>query len=307
MKTKLGVTAVAAVVLLAGCASSDSGSDAATGSSSSTSSTSSTASSPTTANVDCSDPDLSQAEWTANCGPDATGGGAAPATSPTYDHPADMMDKATAKLPYLVCEDEVPQRDILGALGLSCTGRNGESVTFDVYKTNADLLSGTETSESINTGSMYYAGETWTFSAEEDRTLEDLQRVLDPKNAPDVTPLTTSQAKREYQRMVKPLNDSLGELDYIGEYAEVDEYQAACTTIDDAHDTFAAELEFAAWPEAVAGKIPALVTDVKSDREHWKDCSEATSVDDANTALDSLSTDQGPANAVRSALGLEDA
>lgn len=290
MIKKVGVAA-AAVMLLAGCAGSDSGNDAASSSSK-------------TSAVDCKDPGLSQAEWTANCGPDSTGGDA-PAKSPTYEHPADMMDKAVAKLPYLVCDDPTPVRDMLGALGIACTGRNGESVTFDIYKTKGELISGTESSEEINPGSQYYAGETWTVSAEEDRTLADLQRVLDPKNAPKVAPLTKSQAKREYQRMVKPFNDALGELEYIGEYSEVDEYQSACTTIEDAQDTFIDELTFAAWPSAVKSKTTALVTDLKADQRQWQACADASTVESANTALDGLSSDRSSANAVRTALGLD--
>lgn len=304
-----GAAAIAAVMLLAGCAGSDSGTDTAGASSTSTKHTTSKNSSSSKGDappaVDCDDPDLSQAEWVDNCGPDATGGGNAPTTSPSYDHPADMMDKATAKLPYLTCEEDVPQRDIYGALGLSCTGRNGEAVSFDIYKTNGELISALESKSEINPSSTYYAGENWTTSAEDDRTLADLQRVLDPKNAPKVVALTKSEAKREYQRMVEPLNDSLGELEFVDEESNVSEFQSACTTIEDAHITFIDELEFAGWPTDVKATIPALVKNLKADLPHWKTCKEAATSTEANAALDQLSGDRAPANTVRSALGLE--
>lgn len=295
MKTTVGVT-VAAVMLLAGCTSSDSGNDAAD----TPSKTSAAASA-----VDCTDPDLSQAQWIDNCRPDATGGDDAPATSPSYDHPADLMDKVSVKVPYLVCDEDVPQRDFYGALGLSCTGRNGETVTFDIYKTNAELIDGTDAKAEINTGSQYYAGENWTISAEEDRTLADLQRVLDPKNAPKVAPLTTSQAKREYQRMVKPVNEDIQEIGWLDEYSELSEYQSTCRTVKSATETFVAELNFAAWPDDVATEAKALAKDTKKSVQHYETCASATSEDSAVTALNSVSSDRAAANNLRSALGLD--
>ena len=74
----VGVTVAAAVMLLAGCAGSDSGKEVADSSGSSTvsgASTSSSSDDAATSKVDCADPGLSQAEWSQHCGPDATGGG----------------------------------------------------------------------------------------------------------------------------------------------------------------------------------------------------------------------------------------
>lgn len=304
-----GVTVAAAtVMLLAGCAGSDSGNDAAAGSSSTPAPTSSSGdTSATTSSVDCSDPDLSQAEWTQNCGPDASpgAGDAAPATSPSYDDPADMMDKAAAKLPYLACDDETSDYDIYGGLGITCTGRQSEGVTFDVYKTNGELLSALESLSEANPGTEYYAGENWAVGATNKRTLADLQRVLDPKNAPKVETLTKSEAKAEYRRMVEPVNETVTDVDWLSDSSDLSDYTSACSDSESVMGVLADELEFAAWPSDIDTEIAALVKDVKSDEAIWKECADATSVADANAAMDKLNQDQTAANDVRSALGLD--
>lgn len=308
-----GVTAIAAVMLLAGCASSDSGTEGA-GASSSRSSSSATAepdkkttskTSSASPTVDCADPDLSQAEWVDNCGPNAPGGGDAPAVSPSYDDPADMMDKATAKLPYLACDDETSDYDIYGGLGITCTGRQSEGVSFDVYKTNGELISALESLSEMNPNSEYYAGENWAVGATNERTLADLQRVLDPKNAPQVEPLTKSEAKAEYRRIVEPVNNTVSDVEWLADSTDLSEYQSACADSEAAMGTFADELEFAAWPADVKTEISALVDDVESDKANWKECADATSVADANAAMDKLNQDQTAANNVRTALGLD--
>lgn len=228
---------------------------------------------------------------------------------PTYADPVDMKEAAEEALPYLRCESDADtaEYDIHGGLGVTCLGRQDETISFDVFKSNDEMRGAMQAYTEINPSSVYHAGDTWLVGAKNERTLADLQRVLDPGNAPEVGPLNESEARSEYRRMVEPYNTVTEDYDYLNEYSEVGEYNELCTTLESAMTTFIDELEFAAWPDGADAKADKLATSAKSDLEHLQTCSEASTVDEANAALDQMSTDQTAANDFRSAIGLDNA
>lgn len=236
-----------------------------------------------------------------------------PAETPTpgvmFDDPAVMKDEALGVLPYLECQPDADtaEYDIHGGLGVSCIGRQGETVSFDTFKDNATLIEALTAYEEINPSSTYFAGENWAIGAQNPRTLEDLQRVLDPANAPKVKPMTKGEAAAEYRRMVEPFNESLGDFEFIDpEYSDVSEYQQACMNSQLALQQFKAELDFAAWPANAKAPAKKLSESLDGDITAYGNCIDATTNQAAEEALN-FDGDQAPANALRSVLGLKNA
>lgn len=304
--TSTGLAVIAAFALTACGGSGDADPTSAGGSTSSgqNSASSETSSSAVhSPSVDCNDMSLSQADWMA-AGCDKV----EKAPAPTYTDPVDMKEKAEEALPYLVCQDDsdAADYDITGALTVGCSGRSEEYVGFYVFETPEIEAEAIDHYKSVNDGiRMIAPGAGWAASSRNLRTLDDLQRVLDPENAPEIKPLTKQEAASEYRRMVAPSNEAKTEFDYIDEYSEVDEYQSACITNEDAMSTFADELEFAAWPSNAKDLADTLAKEARNDVQAFQKCVDSSSVDAANAALGELTQSRDTANAFRSALGLK--
>lgn len=299
MKSTTGLALLAAgMMAVAGCGGGGGSTADATSSESATSS-------------DGTSTDSSSTSSATSSGEEATPAASEePAIGPDYEDPVDMKDLAEEALPYLRCDSDADtgEYDIYGGLGVSCTGRQGESVSFDVYPDSGTMLEALPTLEELNAATTYYAGKRWAFGAQNPRTVGDLKRVLDPENAPEVEPLTKAEAKREYRRIVEPYNEALGSFEYLDtEYSDVSEWQTACQDTLDEYEIMAAEFEFAPWPASVQDEMDTLIAQKEGDEAAYQACIDASTPAAADEATRPLGApDRVAAIAdVREALGLE--
>lgn len=289
---RASLACVAAVAITAGCSSNSDTASTDTSSPAATSSSSPSGDAQTAAD--------------GAAAPDPADGG----EQVDYDDPVAMKTKAEDALPYIVCDEDadVPEYDAYGALGVLCSGRNGEAVSFDVVDDDTALLDAVIAYEELNPGMTYAVGPSWIVGAENERTYAELLQVLDPDNAPEVPPLTDDEAAREYARMAENVNGSTEAFEWTDPTSStLEDYQTACSDAAAGQSTFIAELERTDWPDEVSGAVDDLVTAVESDQDAYQACEDAGSVDEAAAALEPVYADATEAAAVREALGLDPA